>query len=250
MTLNILCGPARFSNDIAEGFLIEDGGWQGWNDGVAIRRDETARPLAHGDFDAQGYLDARLVTISGKCRAPSPQKLLYYQHQLTGLFRGDDSQKITVQQDGLELWAPARMTGQVTFVPMSDGVTAQFQIHFWCPSPLKFGETRKFASNIVGFHYGNFLAYPVHTITGNMPTGYQITGPGGGAIIIGAPVVTGHPHTWDANTGLLTIDGAVIYGNTIRADTWFYSPGAQFAQILTPATGSGTLSTAVTDTFI
>ena len=46
-------------------YLVDEGGLGGWFGGVESRHESTARPTAHGDFDAPAFLGPRIISIRG-----------------------------------------------------------------------------------------------------------------------------------------------------------------------------------------
>lgn len=231
-----------------DGFYIDDDGFEGWNDGSDIRRDETDRPQGHGSFDVPGFLSARVVSLSGTCWADTHQKLMWFRSQLTGLLADGAAGQIVVEEGGQTRWATCRLATRTGFAVRSEDIrSAEYQIQVWCANPRQFGETREFAGGIPAFHRGNFPAAPVHTVTG-IGADYTINGPAGKQFTVTTPVTDGHPHTIDMATGFLEVDGAVVSGAVTQADVWSIPGGAQVTHTLT---GPGlSLSTAVTDTYI
>jgi hypothetical protein len=82
-----------------------------------------------------------------------------------------------------------------------------------------------------------------------MASGYTIEGPDGAEFSVTQAVTTGHPHTIDMRTGLLSVDGAVVYGQVSSGDTWEIPAGSAVSMTLVPVAGSGTLTATVRDTF-
>lgn len=228
-----------------EGFVIDPKGFKGWDDGVDITRDQVRRPQAVGSFDATGFEDSRVVTLSGSCWGETPQKTNWFGNQLTGLLAGDTLAQVNVDHQGGTLFGYARLAVKPTFeVSGADARDALWSLALWFPDPRKYGVTRSFpvASSVTAFHYGNYAAYPKLIVTGVMGSGYTVNGPGGKTFSVNAPVTSGHPHTIDLATGYVWIDGAISYGIVTVAQTWPIPPGVQVPMTLVPVAGSGTLT--------
>lgn len=227
-----------------DGFYIDDDGFEGWNDGAEIIRDFVNRAQDHGAYDLPGFLDARVVSIIGTCWASSPEKLMWFGSQLTGLLV-DGSGQIVVEQPGSTQWATGRLGARTTFAVRAEDIrSAAYQLQLWCADPRKYGEARTFAGGTPSYHYGNFTSAPVHTVTGTMP-GYTINGPAGKTFTVTKPVTAGHPHTIDMATGRLVVDGAVQMGVVTSGDVWGVPSGGQITHTLTGS--GGVLSTTVRD---
>src|SRR5690554_4546514 len=184
--LRVRIGQMVFHGFADDGFVLEPGGFKGWDDGVDVRRDMTDRPGAHGSFDVPGFLDSRVVALSGFCFADSEERLSWFRSQLTGLGANGDSFRVVVDHHGSTLWADARLASKPLFEADGGHASARFEIQFWFADPRKFGESRTFgpAASITAHHYGNFPSAPVLTITGASASGYTITGPGGRQFVV------------------------------------------------------------------
>lgn len=233
---------------LGEGFVISPDGFEGWDDSVSVKGDAVSRPQSHGDFDVPGFLDSRVVSISGSCIAGSAQRLNALGSQLRGLLAEGGGQ-VVVHHMGEHLWGTARLAPgtQTKFkVNGSDSRSAKFQIQLKFADPRKYGGSKTFAGGASAYHYGNFPAIPTHVISGARVGGYTVSGPGGKQFVVTATLATGSPHTIDRAGGLF-INGSQVFGAVTRADTWTIPAGAQVTQTVS---NSLTLATTVTDTFL
>jgi len=234
-----------------EGFLIAPDGLEGLDDGVSSKGQTVARPNAHGDFDVPGFLDSRIVSLSGTCLASSPEKLAWYGSLLTG-FLAEGSQAVTFNHMGRILWGSARRapgTAPKFKVDGLDGLSARFQVQLKFANPRLFGESRGFHPGTqLLYNYGNFPATPTYTITGANAGGYTVYGPGTKTYSVSRPLLSGETHTIDMADGHLRVNGAVVFGGIgATADTWA-APGGSSAPV---AVSSGAVVTGrITDTFI
>lgn len=223
-------------------FVITPGGLKGWMSGTTIRRDEVARPSAHGAFDAPGFQSARVVSIEGAILATSEDVLERMILQLTGLLADGSTGQLTVQDDhGNATWADVRLAAQTQVDRSTTGREADFQVQFWAPDPRRYGDLQSFppagASAATGsvsvFHRGNFPAHPVISI-GSAPSAYEITSPAGTFSVAGA--AAGGTHVVDMRTGRVTRNGVLMPGVSSGA-TWAVPPGDRWSHSLSVPSG-------------
>lgn len=250
MLLRVRVGGVVLNGLAANGFVIAPDGFAGWDESTATKRDTAAMPQAHGSFAVRGFRDVRVLTVSGTCLADSEQQLRFFGNQLTGTGGDGNTVRVTVDHSGETTWADGYVDGETKFTMFAAGQAATFSIQFWFANPRKFGNTLTFAGGVGAYHYGNFPATPVHTVSGSASSGYTVNGPAGKAFVVTQPLVAGVPHTINMATGFLTVNGLIVVGGVAQGDTWAIPGGATVAQSLTVPSGSAVLSTAVTDTFI
>jgi len=245
---NVRIGGLTFwGGEGSDGFYIRKGGLKGFLDGVGVRGNSVERPMAHGDFDLPVFRSARTVSISGPCLAPSEGEWMHRNRQLTGLFGDGRSGRVTFDVGGTVLWGDARLGDTPQWEPQMWGSRADYLLVLRFADPRLFGETRTFAGGVAAYHYGNFAASPVHTVSG-VGSGYTINGPGGKTFTVTEAVTSEVPHRIDMATGFLEVGGVVVVGQVTSADVWAVPGGGTVTHTLT---GSGlTLSTAVADTYI
>jgi hypothetical protein len=235
-------------------FVISPDGFVGWDDGVDMRLEKTARPQAHGSFDLPGYQDARTVAISGSVFADSNARLRHLRSRLTGVLAGGQSGRIQVDRDGDVQWADCRLASKTMFTESGGQEIATFQIQLWCPDPRKFGESRKFTASVgspvTAFHWGNYQAAPKFVVSGSMPGGYTLWVRGIPFVVTRA-LTSGAPHTIDYDDGRLRIGGAVIHGGLGATSTPGVLPGVAALVDVTPnTTGTATAAMTLLDTYI
>ena len=251
---NVRIGDLTFlGGDGQDGFFIRGGGLEGLQDGVDVRRDSTDRPNADGQFSAVNYLSARLVAIGGDCVASSAEKLDHYASRLKSLQSNRGEFRVVFDMPGKTLWGDAHLSDRPTFKPQIWGVLAEWDLELQFDDPRLFGETRTFTTgsglNMPVYHYGNFPASPVLTVSGTMPSGYTLTG-GGKSYTVTRPVTAGNPHTIDLATGFLEIGGVVQSGGVTVADVWSVHAGASMTHRVQPVSGTGNLTVTITDTYV
>lgn len=252
--MSVRIGALQFNSGSGfDGFYISK--LDGWDVTPEVRRDETAMQQRHGSFGAQSFLESRVMSISGRCYADSPQKLLKYSEQLSGVLAGGLPQRIVVERAGEMRWAVGQLASKTEFDIEVWGQRASYQIQVWFPDPRKFGNIQAFPLNgtpfdgVVAYQYGNFPATPTITVNGSA-SGYTVNGPTGFYVVTRA-LQTGHPHVIDMNTGLLSVDGVTVYGAVSRADTWTIPPGVEVLQTVTPVSGGvAAMRVVVTDTYV
>jgi hypothetical protein len=227
-----------------KGFGIAPGGFTGWSSGTTRRGPKTNKPNG-GDYAIKRVSGSRQVLVSGTCLASSEGALMLMGEQLTALGSDGELVRVTVDQAGKTTWADGYVDGETTFEQIKGQKYAAWDIEFYIPSPLKFGEARTFQSGEKAFHRGNFQAAPVFTVSGSRPAGYVINGPAGLSRSITRPLVSGQPHTIDMRTGRLSIGGTVI-SRSSSGDTWGIPKGAEVVSTLV---GAGDLAQRVRDTY-
>ena len=241
--LKVRVNGLTFSGYTTSGFLIGPDGFSGWTSGTDSKGQVVAREGAHGDFDLPVFRASRIVAISGQYLAESGEALAHAGAQVTGLGASGGLVRVVVDYNGSTTWADARVVSQTQFDERGGQRVADYQIQFKCADPRKFGESRTFASAVPAYHYGNFPAAPVFTITGAR-SGYTIPGPSGRSYVVTRAISGSEVHTVDMNDGLLRVNGAVVFGGVSQADTWAIPGGATVTHSLAG------LVTRVTDTFV
>jgi hypothetical protein len=235
--------------DPEQAFVIDPDGWAGWDEGVAMRREEVVRPSSHGSFDTPGYLTPRVTTISGWMVAPTAGDLATMRKQLTGLLADGSSGTLTVETAEGETTASVRLAGQTAVKVSGSEREARFQIQFWSPDPRRYGVTHTYgpgSSVSTVEHDGNFPAVAELTVAGSSGGGYTVTGPDSRLITVTTPLVTGHPHTIDMRTGSLVVDGVRVVGGFSVYQPWSVPAGAT----VTVSVSAGTVTVQVRDTFV
>lgn len=218
-----------------------------WNDLPDIRSDDVARPLADGNYQPLSFLEARDLVMPGFVVARSHSVLVREMNHARRLRRR--IVRLTVEEPGLTTWADAELR-QVEFVPHGFAPEARFRLGFHMPDPRKFGPSAKvFTSGEKVFHRGNYDAIPETIVTGNMPAGYRINGPGGRHYDVAQGLAPGQSHRIDFGTGYLYLDGVLQPATAVtRAETWVVPPGPGVTMSLsTSGTGSLAITVPYTD---
>lgn len=245
--LRVRVGALTFEGYATKGLLISPDGFSGWDSGTDSKGQTFSREDSHGDYDLPVYRQSRIVSISGQALADSDAELVHLGSRLTGLGSSGDVVRLVVDHHGSTTWADARVVSQTQWDERGGHAVADYQIQFKCADPRKFAETRAFASGEPAFHYGNFPATPQLTISGTSSSGYTVNGPNGKRVVVTRALVAGSPHTYDMDTGLLRVNGVLVYGGVSVADTWSIPGGTRVTHTLS---GPGTLSVKVTDAYV
>ncbi|WP_193596069.1 hypothetical protein [Microbacterium sp. YJN-G] len=226
-----------------EGFVFVE--FEGWNDAPSARGEKVPRPDAHGDFDLPVTRGPRLVTMSGWCRASSPERMGHFRSQLTGLLADGQLGRIIVDEFGVTQWADVRIYGDPRFRKRGRSRYADWSIAFRSPDARKYGETREFAAGETAVHYGNFPATPTHRVTGTAG-GYTINGPSGKKFTVTSGPGSGTDRI-DMATGRVYRNGVLMLGIVSQGDLWTVGPGLPG---VVHTISAGTLTTEATDTFV
>ncbi|WP_104084251.1 hypothetical protein [Cryobacterium sp. Y11] len=225
----------------------------GWEDGVSMRRSSQPIPQNHGDFDVPTFMEGRTVNFTADAYARNPMELAHRGHGFTALLAQGTSRMVTIELDGQTLWGMARRGNAAPRWRRAPGGVdlARASMELFFPNPRKFGESRVFTGAApVAFHYGNFPATPVFTVTGSAPAGYTINLSAGKQYTVTVPLASGVPHVIDMADGYLRINGLIVSNSVGRADLLAIPGGASVAVSVTPVSGTASLSVLLLDTFM
>lgn len=212
--------------------------------GVDVRREDVARPAAHGSFDFPGFLAPRTLSLSGHLSAPSREALDHFAVRVGGLLADGGSSRLVLDGPSGSRWCDVRL-GAATQIRLLDATTAKFQVTLWAPDPRVYGETREFAAGETAVHYGNFPATPTHRVTGTAG-GYTINGPAGKKFTVTSGPGSGTDRI-DMATGRVYRNGVLMLGIVSQGDLWAVGPGLPG---VVHTISAGTLTTEATDTFV
>lgn len=222
---------------------------EGWDEQPEPKSNAETRPLADGDYDDEVFYGARLVTLSGRLAAKSPENAFTARERLNSLLRAPA--RFQVDSFGMPRWATARRgrikPGQIK------GRWLPFQMELRLIDPRKFGEKRS-VSTAVGvpadvFQRGTHPATPVATITGSFPSGYNLQ-LNGRLVSITKGLASGSTHTVDMRTGILRQNGAVVAGGFSYAELLKVDPGTPQNFYWDAPSGSGTARLDFYDTYM
>ena len=236
-------------------FVIEPDGFSGWDDGVDMRVEDTARPQRHGSLDLPVYQGSRTVSLSGQSFAANNAKLRCNRNRLAGLLAGGGSGRIQVDRDGDVQWADCKLAARTKFTERGGQDMADYQIQVWCPDGRKYGRTWEYTASVGApasgvRHYGNFEATPMFEVTGNAPSGYTITIKGLVFNVV-YPLIPGQTHSINYDDGDLVINGVAVPGAIGYGFTPKVTPGVPTAlAVVAPGGGSATVKLTLRDTFI
>lgn len=222
----------------------------GWKETPPEKSNSEARALADGDYDAEVFYGSRLVTVNGRLSAKNPEMAFSASERLASLLRAPGM--FSANQFGMMRSGVARR-GRIAPGHIK-GRHLPFQMELRFIDPYKYGDKQSF-SGAVGtdfdvYQRGTVPAWPLITVTGSMPNGYEIS-LGTQLIQVTRPVTSGNPHTIDTRTGILRVNGAVVAGALGIAELFRVNPGLpQSVYALAPFTGTGTVKCDVTDTYI
>lgn len=239
----ILSGEDRFGKWKTTGDL------EGWWSSPEPKGEEAAREAADGDFETPVYYQARYVTITGSLRSADHER----QHQAMNRFSAlvQRKSRLQVAGHGSSQWADVVRASALKMVPITD-TYAQWQVRVKARDPRKYGESNRFATpsavTIPVFHRGNYDAWPVFTITGNMPSGYGLW-LGGRGFLVTRPLTSGS-HVVNYRDGRLRVGGSFISGGVGTANLNSIPPGSGSSFQLVPVSGSGAATIDVFDTYI
>lgn len=217
--------------------------------GVGVKRDTVDRESAHGRFPAPGFLDVRTISWSGLILTDTPYEQDHAIRALAGQAGLAEPTRF-VSQGAATYWVDVERAEIPDPEILVYGKIASYRCRVEAPGSLLYGETHTYAgTSVQAYHYGNAPAVPDITVTGSMPSGYQVGGPGGAQFIVSAALTSGVTHRLDFTNGWLFRDGVLVQGAVTRAQVFTIPPGAPSTVSLTPVSGSGAMTVKVTDTF-
>lgn len=239
----VLHGPSRAGEWIVEELA-------GWHEPPNPKGATADRINAHGEIDVLDYYAARMVTVSGilfhKTRAYGIGAV-----EALGAAMSLDSQKLVVTDAGITRWAEAKLAGLDWTEAARSAM--RFQARFKCVDPFKYGQLRTInvASGVQGsvHHRGTTEAWPVVTVTGNLPDGYTLTFRSQ-QVSVPMGLTPGITHRIEYKTRRLYVNGEVFFGAFGKTDFRSMAPGVRRSFDLTCPTGSGTAKVELVDTFI
>lgn len=231
------------------------GWWQvltmeGWDATPEPKTDAADRVNGDGEVDTEVHYSRRLVTLTGRLIAKSPEQAEEARTRLTGLLHQGGIFSVT-SGNGTTKWGNARR-GRIVPGPIR-GRYLTFQMELRFPDPYKYGSkfSKPTASGVAMdlLNRGNSNAWPVVTVTGSSPGGYEMS-IGDHLVQVIAPLVSGKPHVVNMRTGRLTVDGDRVYGAFGICELFSVSPG--LAQSFYPLAvgGSATFKVEFNDTYI
>lgn len=225
-------------------FVLDSDGIRSFWGGVDVRREDIARPSAHGSFDLPGFLSPRVIPVSGNMSARTPEALEHMQARLSGLLADGSSARLTMDGPLGSRWADVRLAS-ATQMTVLDATTARFLVTFWAADPRTYGDARDVPGGSTAFQYGNFKATP-RLLIGAGAGGYTVTGAGGRVVTV-TTAPTG-AHEIDFTTGGLYLGGVRQVGAISVYQPWTIPPG--LPGVTATITGARSLAQRVTDTFM
>lgn len=245
-----ILGRPRDGSSRVEGLFVGPDGFQGWDDGVDVRRESVERPAQHGDYDLPVFNGSRVISIDGHALAWSEEELGNLRNQIMGVCADGGRRLIAVAHQGDDLRATVRRGSKPTFV--DSGIRhgmhrASFAVFLVAADPRKYGESKDFPAGTVAVHRGNFPATP-RLLIGAGAGGYTITGPNGRQIVVGATAPAGEHYIDFAQGGLFTAAGVRVSGVMSVFQPWSIPVGS--AGAAASITGARSLVQRVTRTNI
>lgn len=240
----VLSGEDRFGKWKTTGDI------DGWWSSPEPKGEDQSRENEDGDYDLPVQYAARYITLTGSVRTKGHAQQHQAMNRFSGLLR--KKSRLQVSGHGPTQWADVVRASSLKIEPLTD-TYAQWQVRVKAPDPRKFGDANVYTispgQTLPLFHYGNADASPIFDVTGDMPAGYTLVGPGGKTFVAPTAVSSARKHYLDMSEGLLRVNGNYWTGQTAKADLWTIPPGQQVNTGLT-ATGTGAAKVTVYDTYI
>ncbi|MGP9033634.1 hypothetical protein ACT17S_11245 [Glutamicibacter mysorens] len=223
---------------------------EGWFDSPAEKSDIISRPNTHGDVPSPVYYNARMVILSGRLSAKSPELAAQARTVLSALVQEEASFWV-ISSDGVAMSGLARR-GKISLGNIS-GRWLTFQIELKFADPFKYGATESFTVSSGGasyvHHLGTVDAWPVVTVKGSMPDGYTLSYRSQ-TVSVPMGIPSGVEHRIDFKNRRLYVNGDVFFGAFGSSNFRPVPAGPRTAFGLSCPSGSGTAVVSVTDTYI
>lgn len=232
-----------------EGLFVGPGGFNGWDDGVDVRRESVERPGQHGEFDLPVFNGSRVISIDGHALAWSEYELGHLRNRVMGVCADGGRQTFTVEHQGDSLHAAVRRGAKPVFVDAGvryGMLRAEFSLFLVAADPRKYGDVRDYPAAQPAVHHGNFPATP-RLMVGAGSGGYTVTGPGGRQIVVGTAPAAAHYIDF-ATGGLFTAAGVRQVGAITVYQPWSIPVGVPGATA--SISGARSLAQRVTDTYM
>lgn len=243
-------GPFRHE----PGWYVED--VTGLNSGASANPDEQPRDQGEGQHDLPNRLDdARSISMRGFAYARS-------MYDLGRMARQQGALLALPQQFGPYTWhefgewftVDVRRGPSWDFRRDGDSGFADFTVRFRAPSQKFYGLTHASGTGVTVLveNLGTVPTAPTIAVTGNMPAGYTVQGPGGRLYQVLSGIGPGTTDVIDMRgDGILLRNGTPavgVYGQ--RIDTWTVPAAGTAAQTLFANAGSGQMKVTAPPAFM
>lgn len=228
-------------------------------DGLLDGGDTTHDSITSGSGDGDGEFDTpnlrtdpRIITFTGYIQEWSMFTLEQQMMRLRGLLAARGSSGVlTWNEFGSSYETGVRRGAGCRVVRRGDTLYADFTVRFRAPSQRILGAELAVPAgvSIQVRNEGNYPACPVLTVTGNMPSGYTLTG-AGKAYVVTQSLAPGQVHMVDMYDGILFRDGVAQPGGASYPRPILIPPNTVTTVTLTPVLGSGMVAATVRDTYI
>jgi hypothetical protein len=233
----------------------------GWEDLPGARVDDVARANSHGSFDAPVWSSARTVTVEGyTIDSDARDQLLLDLASGMTLGGDDDPGQLAVTFSGRTLTANARLTRSSRTLKLWGVGHFGWIAEWWCADPFRYGsavtgttglpedtgglEFPLFADGFLDFgdlgapgritmdNPGTAPAYPVYTVTGPVPAGFELRHvESGRRLRWGSAVPTGSEITLDCRTATASFDDSPGWDGELTKRQWHTIPAGGTATV-------------------
>jgi hypothetical protein len=234
----------------------------GW-DGVEGRIDVVARANAHGSFDAPAWSESRTITVEGYCQLPEERDQLFVDMGRSMVLTGDAATSpLAIWFAGRTLTANARLRrwAPVNFGNWGVG-NFGWIAEWWAADPFRYGETVSAMTGLPedsgglvfplfdstpGLDFGDLgspgritldnpgsaPAYPVYTVTGPVPSGFELRHvETGRRLRWGSSVPSGSVITLDCRTATASFDDSPGWDGALTKRQWHTIPAGGSATV-------------------
>lgn len=222
----------------------------GWYEAPQSKGDGGERPLADGDYEAQRFYGPRMVTVDGILFHKGRGQLVSAREQLN-VRASLNKHDLVVTDAGLTRRLVVKALGVDWIEATRDA--SRFQVRLRADDPRKFGDSQRFSGSVGAafdvYQRGAHPATPVVTVSGSMPSGYDLT-LNGRLVTVTKGLSSGSTHTIDMRTGILRQNGVVVAGGFSYSELLKVNAGLPQSFYSVAASGSGTVRLDYYDTYM
>lgn len=223
-------------------------GLPGWSDPAPMRRNNTARLRAPGNFPERGYQDAKLVTVQGHAWASTRASAAQLEDTLGAFLKTGYEGTITVDDKDKGI---RTMTVGLTGKPSIVWNQRQDIDMIWdliAADPNQYGPevdlTVTTATPATWTHNGTAETTPrLYTATGTMPNGFTLTETvSGNNIIYTGAIGASDSLVIDGHAGTATLNGVTYTDTLLTGRQWTVVGGGKNVNYTLTANGSSNAS--------
>lgn len=137
-TINIV-DDATMVNMTGPTLVFDPDAVVGLDDIPSIRRDKTSRPTSHGSFGETGYVESRVITLTGIAIAPEAAQLHELRDELAMALNTGELIEFTFSTRQGQRFVTGYLDSGMDWIQMFDK-SAKWKFDIYCPDPRMYGQ--------------------------------------------------------------------------------------------------------------